>query len=90
MHYVDLEGTTSKKFSIKSVYDHLTREDNGHAYTSIWKAKIPEKLKIFMWLRAQKSILTKDNMIKTIWGGGGPGCSFCNVAETVDVVFLGN
>jgi hypothetical protein len=25
-----------------SVYDHLTREDNGNAYTSIWKAKIKD------------------------------------------------
>jgi hypothetical protein len=54
-----------------SVYDHLTREDNGNAYTSIWKAKKFEKLKIFIWITTQKSILTKDNMIKTNWWGGG-------------------
>jgi hypothetical protein len=50
------------------------------------------KLKIFMWITTQKSILTKDNMIKPNWWwwGGGLGCYFCNVAEIVDVVFLVN
>jgi hypothetical protein len=47
MHYVDVEGITSKKISIRSLYHHLTREDNDHANTSIWKAKILEKNKDF-------------------------------------------
>jgi hypothetical protein len=61
--------TKSKKFSVKSIYNHITRMDNGNAYKSIWKTKIPEKVRIFMWLVAQKSILTKENMIKRNWGG---------------------
>jgi hypothetical protein len=40
------------------------------------------KIKIFMCLTAQKSILTKGNMIKTnLWGEGEAGCYFWNVAE---------
>jgi hypothetical protein len=62
-------GLGPKKFSIKSMYDHLTRGDNGPAFTAICKAKIPEKVKIFMWLTAQKAILTNDNMIKRNWQG---------------------
>jgi hypothetical protein len=46
------------------MYEHLTMNDNGLEYKAIWKAKIPKRLKFFMWLTAQKSILTKDNMIK--------------------------
>jgi hypothetical protein len=57
-----------ENFSVMSVYDHLTREDNDNAYTSIWKAKISEKLKIFMWITTEKSIHTKDN-IKLVGGG---------------------
>jgi hypothetical protein len=34
------------------------------------ESKIPEKVKIFMWLVAQKAILTKDNMIRRNWQGG--------------------
>jgi hypothetical protein len=62
--------TDGRQFSVKSVYEHLTREYNGPAHKDISKAKIPEKVKIFMWLTAQKVILTKDNMIRRRWQGG--------------------
>jgi hypothetical protein len=61
----------------------MTRMDNDKAYKTIWKAKISEKVKIFMWFVMQMSILTKEDMIKRNWGGG-PRCYFCNEPETVD------
>jgi hypothetical protein len=33
--------TPSRKFTIKSVYMHLTRGENGETYKEIWKAKSP-------------------------------------------------
>jgi hypothetical protein len=48
---------------VKSVYDHLTRDDKGLPYNRVWRAKIAEKIKIFMWLIERKYILTKDNMV---------------------------
>jgi hypothetical protein len=72
-----------EKNSVKSVYNHMTRMDSSFAYKSTWKAKISEKVKIFMWLIMQNSILTKENMIKRNWGGD-PGCYFCNEPEMVD------
>jgi hypothetical protein len=75
--------TTSKKFTVKSVYEHLTRHDNGPDYKRVWKAKIPEKIKIFMWLVEQNSILTKDNMLKRNWQGD-PCCYFCDNPENMD------
>jgi hypothetical protein len=33
----------SKSFTIKSMYEHLTKHDSGCAYKRTWKAKIPEK-----------------------------------------------
>jgi hypothetical protein len=36
-----------------------------------------------MWLMAQKSILTKENMIARNWDGD-PGCFFCGERENVD------
>jgi hypothetical protein len=53
--------TANNTFSIKSFYDHMTKNDSGGAYERVWKAKIPEKIKIFMRLLEQKVVLTKDN-----------------------------
>jgi hypothetical protein len=62
------------------VYLQLTEDDRGQNFQGIWKAKIPLKIKIFMWMVAQKAILTKDNMVARNWQGD-PGCYFC---ESVD------
>jgi hypothetical protein len=54
----------SGKFSVRSLYDHLGRVDNANSFVRIWKAKIPYKIKIFLWLVENGAILTKDNMNK--------------------------
>lgn len=50
-------------FSVKSVYNAMTANDSGLYAKMIWKGKIPSKIKIFLWMVANNSILTKDNMI---------------------------
>jgi hypothetical protein len=37
-------------FSVSSVYNHLFKNWDGNDNKQIWKAKIPLKIKIFMWL----------------------------------------
>jgi hypothetical protein len=59
----------SKKFTVKSVYAQLTKNDADHSFKRIWKSKIPEKIKCFMWLVEQDAILTKDNLIRRKWQG---------------------
>jgi hypothetical protein len=49
------------------VYEHLTKDDNGPDFKRVWKTKLPEKIKTLMWLVEQKSILTKNNMLKRRW-----------------------
>jgi hypothetical protein len=71
----------NKIFSVKSVYNHLTKNESSVAYKRIWKAKIPEKIKIFMWLLEQKAVLTKDNMLRRKWQGS-PACYFCGEPES--------
>jgi hypothetical protein len=83
--------TTSKRFTVKSVYEHLTRHDIGPDYKRVWKAKIPERVKIFMWLRVkifmwlmeQNAILTKNNMLSRNWHGD-PCCYFYDKPENMD------
>jgi hypothetical protein len=62
--------SANKHFSVKSVYDHLSKDVSRPPFKRVWKAKLPEKIKVFMWLVEQKAILTKDNMIKRKWQGG--------------------
>jgi hypothetical protein len=51
--------TTSKMFTVKSVYEHLTIHDDGPEYKRVWKAKIPAKIKVFMWLMSKTLSLPK-------------------------------
>jgi hypothetical protein len=78
----------SKMFTVKSVYDHLTKEEDGPKYQRVWKTKIPEKVKTFMWLVEQQSIPTKDNMLKRR-RQRDPTCYFCEAPESVDHLFFG-
>jgi hypothetical protein len=80
--------TPSKIFSVKSIYECLTRRDEGHAFKRVWKAKLLGKIKTFMWLVEQKAILTKDNMIKRQWQGD-PSCYLYSAPETMDHLFFG-
>lgn len=43
-------------FSVRSVYDGLTRNDSGIYHKGIWKGKIPPKIKIFLWLMTNDAI----------------------------------
>lgn len=52
------------KFSVRSMYDHLCSSEINNPNKKIWKAKIPLKVQMFMWLIQQEEILTKDNLAK--------------------------
>ena len=79
--------TKSGMFTTKSVYEYLERDSFGPNYKWIWKAKIPLKIKIFLWQVMQDAILTRDNMKKRKWGGN-PRCSFCDQLETRNHLFF--
>jgi hypothetical protein len=57
--------------------------ENGPSFKVAWKSKIPEKIKIFVWLAAQGAIFTKDNMLRRNWHGD-IGYYFCGESETVE------
>lgn len=74
------------KFSVKSIYDSLCNQHESINNSFIWKAKVPLKIKIFMWLLENNNILTKDNLIRRNWKGD-KFCAFCNEEETIDHLF---
>jgi len=54
-------------FSVKSTYEHLCTNEHGAHYNLIWKAKLPLKIKIWLWLIEHNAILTKDNLAERNW-----------------------
>jgi hypothetical protein len=75
------------RFTVKSVYNALTIDDSGPYHKNIWKAKIPAKIKIFLWLLMNNAILTRDNILKRK-GKVSPTCHFCNLDETISHLFF--
>jgi len=75
------------KFSVRSMYNALTRSDAGIYHKMLWKGKIPTKIKIFMWLLMNDAILTKDNLLKRKWQGD-PTCYFCDEPESISHLFF--
>lgn len=50
----------NNNFSVKSMYNALTRSDARTCHKMLWKGKILAKIKLFMWLLMNDAILTKD------------------------------
>lgn len=74
-------------FSVESTYNQLCSNEARVPYKMIWKAKIPLKIKIWMWLIEQNAILTKDNLATKNWIGDNK-CAFCNADETIHHLFF--
>ena len=77
----------SGRFTVKSVYDGLTRNESGVYHKRIWKGKISAKIKIFLWLMSFDAVLTKDNLCKRKWQGD-PTCVFYDCEETIPHLFF--
>ena len=78
----------SGRFSVKSLYEGLTKNECGVSLKRNWKGKIPAKIKIFLWLMSNDVVLTKDNLLKRKWQGD-PTCVFCECDETIPHLFFG-
>jgi len=85
--YARWDSEKSGIFSVNSTYKHLCRHEYGLNFSRIWKAKLPLKTKIFMWLVIQNSIITKDNLGKQKWKGN-KSCTFCSKNESVQHLFF--
>jgi hypothetical protein len=70
------------RFSVRSVYNAMIRNESGPYHKKIWKSKNPAKIKIFLWLMMNNAILTKDNLLKRKWSGD-PSCYFCDNDENI-------
>jgi hypothetical protein len=79
--------TTNKKFSVKNMYNDLVLRSGTPVNCWAWKAKIPLKIKIFLWYLKNGVVLTKDNLVKRKWKGC-TRCCFCAEHETIQHLFF--
>lgn len=62
---IELDGSgRNLGFFVRSTYSQLCRNEYGHNFKQIWKAKLPLELKVFMCLSLQEAILTKYSVQK--------------------------
>jgi hypothetical protein len=55
--------------------------------SDIWKMKVPQKIRIFMWFLHREVNLTKNNLVKRNWQGNTK-CCFCDKDETIQHLFF--
>jgi hypothetical protein len=75
-----------KGFSVKSLYVKFKRNTIKKSYWFIWKAKIPQRIKVFLWLILENKILSKENLKKKKWHGN-VNCNWCGCLETTNHIF---
>jgi hypothetical protein len=77
----------NKQFTVKSVYKDLFSAGIDRSFKHLWKAKIPLKIKVWLWLIWHNAIATKDTMTERGWTGN-PFCQFCRQKETILHLFF--
>jgi hypothetical protein len=83
--------TPDGKYSASSAYKiQFTGSTADIRWATIWKAKVEQKCRIFMWLMLQNRLPTVDRIIK--WGGqADPICKLCHTtAESTIHLFANN
>jgi hypothetical protein len=84
---IPLKWTKNGIFSVKSMYNHLCRNETNRSFTHLWKSNIPLKIKIWLWLIWHNAIATKDNFLKRNWAGSA-SCQFGHKNETISHLFF--
>lgn len=79
-------GKKNGKFSVKSTYMHLCCDLTEDPNKRIWKAKVPLKIKIFLWLSQQ--MLFSQKIICPKETGEDMQCCFCSAQETLLHLFF--
>jgi hypothetical protein len=79
--------TKSESFSVKAMCNDLVVGNAPRLNLVTWKAKVPLKIKIFIWYLWKGVILTKDNLAKR-QRKGCTRCCFCSEQETIQHLFF--
>jgi hypothetical protein len=77
----------NKGFTVNYLYKKNSLDQIKVPYRFLWKSKLPQKIKVFLWLVIRNKILTKDNLRKRNWKGSDE-CCFCGGMESIDHLFF--
>jgi hypothetical protein len=61
--------TANKNFLVKNMYNDIVLRVGTPVNCWAWKAKIPLKIKIFLWYLRNGVVLTEENLVKRQWKG---------------------
>lgn len=78
---------SSGQFSTGSLYREIFRAAPSIDLSGIWKAKIPAKIKIFLWQMARNRIPSGDQVRKRHGPGDGK-CPWCGMDEDSDQILF--
>lgn len=80
--------TTNGQFTVNSLYKWLEYGGmKNRSFITIWRANIPLKIKVFLWLLKHDRILTKENLLNKGWTGN-TACIFCGEFESANHLFV--
>jgi hypothetical protein len=68
--------TANKNFPVRNMYNDIVLREGTLVNCWAWNAKIPLKIKIFLWYLRNGVVLTKNNLVKRHWKGCTK-CCFC-------------
>jgi hypothetical protein len=78
---------TSGRFSVSSLYRKINKGPNLPHKKLIWKAKLPLKIKIFLWQMA-KGKMPASALIKRRHNPSDGKCALCGLVKTVNHIFF--
>lgn len=76
-----------KDFTNKSMYKNWRASLEKAPYRMIWKAEIPQRIKVFLWLLIRDRVLSKTDLQKRNWKGN-IGCCWCGITESTGHIFF--
>ena len=79
--------TVSGKFTIKSLYNRIISGSTTSKFKRIWTARVPPKIKIFLW-QAFRARLPLADQIQKRNGPGSAHCAMCFSLEDTNHIFF--
>lgn len=79
--------SASSRFSVKSLYSKLISGSPTSKFKNIWPARVPPKIKIFLWQAFHGRLPAADQMRKRN-GPGSDRCALCGALEDTQHIFF--